>query len=270
MARKQAQRRKQKQVGTLALPNVHLSRVVTPLLAVLLVAATYKVSTGLLDRNIESIEISGSFQRVTALQIEEAVSDELDAGFLGSDLGHMQTQIRNLSWIDQASVARRWPNRIAISVSEQVPAAIWGERGLLNTRGELFVDNARHIPAELPHLSGPASSSADVANRYLSVRDELIPIGLDLLSVELDARGAWKMMLTNGVEVRLGRREVDQRTELFIAVVAVVITGRSKDIDYVDMRYNNGFTICWKDGGNTPIADPSQAEQEMLAAREPR
>jgi cell division protein FtsQ len=126
----------------------------------------------------------------------------------------------------------------------------------------LFVDNARHVPAELPRLSGPASSSADVAKRYLSVRDELIPIGLDLLSVELDARGAWKMMLTNGVEVRLGRREVDQRTELFIAVVA--------DVDYVDMRYNNGFTICWKDGGNTPIADPSQAEQEMLAAREPR
>jgi cell division protein FtsQ len=181
----------------------------------------------------------------------------------------MQTQIRNLPWIDQASVARRWPNRIAISVSEQVPAAIWGERGLLNTRGELFVDNARHIPAELPRLSGPASSSADVAKRYLSVRDELIPIGLDLLSVELDARGAWKMMLTNGVEVRLGRREVDQRTELFIAVVADVITGRSKDIDYVDMRYNNGFTICWKDGGKTPIVDPSQAEQEMLAAREP-
>ena len=270
MARKQAQRRKQTQDRTLALPNLRLSRVVTPLLAVLLVAATYKVSAGLLDRNIESIEISGPFQRVTALQIEEAVSDELDAGFLGSDLGQMQTQIRNLPWIDQASVARRWPNRIAISVSEQVPAAIWGERGLLNTRGELFVDNARHIPAELPRLSGPASSSADVAKRYLSVRDELIPIGLDLLSVELDARGAWKMMLTNGVEVRLGRREVDQRTELFIAVVADVITGRSKDIDYVDMRYNNGFTICWKDGGNTPLVDPDRAKQEMLAAREPR
>ncbi len=270
MARKQARRRKQKQVRTLALPTIRLSRVITPLLALLMVAVTYKVSAGLLDRKIESIEISGSFQRVTALQIEEAVSDELDAGFLGADLGRMQTQIRALQWIDQASVARRWPNRISINVSEQVPAAIWGERGLLNVRGELFVDNARHIPAELPRLSGPAESSADVAKRYLTVRDQLIPIGLDLLSVELDARGAWEMMLTNGVEVRLGRREVDQRTELFIAVVADVITGRSKDIDCVDMRYNNGFTICWKEGGNSPIADPGQAKQEMLAAREIR
>jgi len=270
MARKQAHRRKQKQVSTLAMPKIRLSRVITPLVALLMVAATYKVSTGLLDRSIDSIEVSGPFQRVTALQIEEAVSDELDAGFLGADLGDMQTQIRALQWIDQASVARRWPNRISISVSEQVPAAIWGERGLLNVRGELFVDKARHVPAELPRLSGPASSSADVAKRYLNVRDQLIPIGLDLLSVELDARGAWKMMLTNGVEIRLGRREVDQRTELLVAVVADVITGRSKDIDYVDMRYNNGFTICWKDGGNTPSADPGRAEQEMLVARKPR
>lgn len=270
MARKQAHRRKQKQARTLKLPVLRLGRVITPLLAVLMVTVTYKVSTGLLDRDIESIEISGPFQRVTALQIEEAVSDELDAGFLGADIGRMQSQVRTLSWIDQVSVARRWPNRISISVSEQVPAAVWGERGLLNVRGELFVDKARHIPAELPRLSGPADSSAVVAKRYLHVREQLIPIGLDLLSVAVDARGAWKMMLTNGVEIRLGRREVDERTDLFIAVVANVITGQSKEIAYVDMRYNNGFTIGWKDGGFPPVSDPDPVEPEMLAARDTR
>ncbi len=267
MARKQAQRRTRTQNPRIELPKIHLSGVITPLVAVLMVAATYRMSTGLLDRNIDSIEVTGPFQRVSALQIEEAVSDELDAGFLGADLGLMQAQVRELPWIDQARVARRWPNRISIQVSEQIPAAIWGESGLLNVRGELFVDSARHIPAELPRLSGPANRSADVAKRYLDVRDRLIPIGLDLRSVKVDARGAWEMMLTNGVEIRLGRREVDERTDLFLAVVADVITGRAKDIEYVDMRYSNGFTIGWKEGGNTPVTDPEQTEQEMLASR---
>jgi cell division protein FtsQ len=251
----------------MTLPNLRLSRVVTPLLAILLVAGTYRLSTSMLDRDIESIEVSGPFQRVTALQIEEAVSNELDAGFLGADLGAMQDLIRALPWIDQASVARRWPNRISINVSEQVPAAIWGDTGLLNVRGELFVENARHIPAELPRLGGPAVRSAEVAKRYLDVRERLIPIGLDLRSVVMDARGAWEMALTNGVEVRLGRRDVDARTALFIDVVADVITSRSKDIDYVDMRYSNGFTIGWKSGSNTPVNDPEQADQKMLASR---
>ena len=267
MAHKQARRRKQRKAPKLSLPTLRLSRVLTPLLAAFAVAATYQLSTRLLDRTIESIEVSGPFQRVTALRIEEVVADELDAGFLGADLGHMQALIRELPWIDQASVARRWPNRIAISVSEQVPAAIWGDAGLLNVRGELFVENARHIPAELPRLAGPPGRSGDVATRYLDIRDRLIPIGLDVRSVQLDARGAWKMVLSNGVDVRLGRRDVDQRTDLFIAVVADVITSRAKDIDYVDMRYSNGFTIGWKDGDNRPTASPDESAVEMLARR---
>ena len=53
---------------------------------------------------------------------------------------------------------------------------------------------------------------------------------------------------------------------VFLAVVAEVITGRSMDIDYVDMRYNNGFTIGWK-GGISPHAEPQTEAPEMLASR---
>ncbi|MCK5324560.1 MAG: cell division protein FtsQ/DivIB [Woeseiaceae bacterium] len=267
MARKQARRRKQTKAKTFTMPSIPVARILTPLAAIAAVLATYQLSGSLLDRPIESIAINAPFQRVTALQIEEAISKELDAGFLGADLGRMQRQIQALPWIDGATVARRWPSRIAIKVTEQVPAAIWGERGLLNIRGELFVTEARHIPAELPRLSGPADSADDVARRYLAVREQLIPLGLDVRRVRLDARGAWQMTLANGVEVRLGRRDIDSRTALFLDVVANIITGRAADIDYVDMRYGNGFTIGWKDGATTPVTDPQQTEQKMLASR---
>ncbi len=249
------------------MPSFPVARIVTPAVAILIVLATYHVSGKLLDRRIESIAVSGPFQRVTPLQVEEAISDELDAGFFGADVGRMQAKIQALAWIDGATVARRWPNRIAIAVSEQVPAAIWGETGLLNVRGELFVTEARHIPAELPRLSGPDDRSDDVARRYLAVRDQLIPLGLDVRRVHLDARGAWDMTLTNGIEVRLGRRDVDERTELFLDVVGNIITGRAADIDYVDMRYSNGFTIGWNDGAETPVTEPKDEDPAMLASR---
>ena len=267
MARKQARRRKQKKTRQIKMPTIAIGRVVAPLIAAGVVFATYQLSLAMLDRRISSIEISGPFQRVTALQIEEAISDEIDAGFVGADLGRIQERIVSLQWIDQARVARRWPSRIAITVTEQVPAAVWGERGLLNTRGELFVEEARHPPAELPRLSGPDDRSAEVATRYLEVRDRLIPAGLDLRSVHLDARGSWKMTLNNGVEVRLGRREVNERTDLFLDVVADIISSRATAIDYVDMRYGNGFTIGWAGGSRTPVKDAKKDEQEMLAAR---
>jgi len=252
MTRKQAKRRKQKAAPRFRLPTVRIGKILAPLFAVGIIVATYQLSLQLLDREISSIEISGPFQRVTALH---------------ADIDQIQRHIVALPWIDQARVARRWPSRIAITVTEQVPAAVWGDSGLLNTRGELFISKSRHVPAELPRLSGPDTRSGEVAKRYLAVREQLIPLGLDVRRVHLDARGSWDMTLGNGIDVRLGRKAVADRTALFLEVVAAIITSRATDIDYVDMRYGNGFTIGWKGGSQTPVSDPEQAEREMLAAR---
>ena len=269
MARKQARRRKQKPTRRIrfSLPRIGIGRLVGLPVAAAVVVATYQLSSHLLDRPIESIAISGPFQRVTALQIEEAISDELSAGFLGVNLGRVQAEVQALAWIDKASVARRWPSRLEIVVSEQTPAAIWGERGLLNVRGELFVTDLKHVPAELPRLNGPAHRAAEVAEQYLEARKHLIPLGQDIRSIALDDRGAWLMTLVNGVEVRLGRRNVGERIALFLDIVANIVTGNAADIDYVDMRYGNGFSIGWEDGMPAPADRATTEDQEMLALR---
>jgi cell division protein FtsQ len=41
---------------------------------------------------------------------------------------------------------------------------------------------------------------------------------------------------------------VDQRTERFMRVAAQVIAGRAAEIEHVDMRYSNGFSIGWRAG----------------------
>ena len=266
MARKQAKRRKQKTSRRISLPTISLGRVVSPLIAMAVVVATYHLSLALLDREISSIEISGPFQRVSALQIEEAISEDIGAGFIGANLDAMQARIVALPWIDRARVARRWPSRLSIAVTEQVPAAVWGDDGLLNTRGELFISDLSRVPPELPKLSGPDDQSGLVAGRYLKVREQLIPVGLDLHRVHMDARGSWDMTLANGIEIRLGRRDVAARTDLFLDVVANIITSRAADIDYVDMRYGNGFTIGWN-GAKAPAAgEPQPDDPEMLAS----
>ena len=155
MARKQAQRRKRPSAQRWRLPSIPFARISRLILAFAVVLLSYRFSAALLNQPIESITINGPFQRVSALQIEEAIGSELDEGFLGANLSEVQKRIVSLPWIDRASVSRRWPGKLEIKVSEQVPAACWGERGLMNIRGELFVNDARHIPAELPRLSGP-------------------------------------------------------------------------------------------------------------------
>jgi cell division protein FtsQ len=265
MARKQAKRRKQKKARQIRMPKLPIRGLAIGLFAIAIVGLSYQFSAKLLDQPITSITVEGPFQRVTALQIEEAISEELGGGFFTANLRRIQARIVALPWIDEANVARRWPGTLEINVTEQIPAATWGTNGLLNTRGDLFVTEARHVPAELPRLNGPEGQSAQVAGRYLELRERLIPTGLDVREVSLDARGAWSLVLANGVEVRLGRRDVDARAELFLDVAADIIASREAEIEFVDMRYSNGFTIGWKGGTRSPVSDSASEEGGMVA-----
>lgn len=266
MARKQARRRKETPKVTWRMPRIPFARIGVVVAACGIAFLGYRYGVTLFDRPITALTIDAPFQRVSALQIEEAISDELEKGFLTADLGDIQARLTGLAWVDKANVVRRWPGQLEISVSEQVPAACWGESGLLNTRGELFVTDARHVPAELPRLKGPEGSAAEVARRYLAIREQLIPRGLDVRELEMDARGAWEMTLQNGITIRLGRRDVAARTELFLGVVADIITRRAKEIEFVDMRYSNGFTIGWNGAPEAPQEQPLPGQQ-MLAER---
>ncbi len=219
-----------------------------------LIAAGSLVITGallfatliLLDRPIESVTVNGQFQRVTTLQVEAAVADHLTGGFVTVDIHLLREGITSMPWVDRVRVQRRWPNQLSVQVTEQIAAARWGDSGLLNTRGELFIGNARHTPPELPRLEGPAGSEAKVARQYLRMNDTLADAGFVLRALSLDARGAWRLTLANGIEVRLGRRNVDTRMERFVTMVSDVIQTRLDDVAYVDMRYSNGFAVGWQ------------------------
>jgi cell division protein FtsQ len=213
-----------------------------------------------LDQPIESVSVAGRFQRVAPVDVERVVKAQVHgAGLLSVDLAAVRRAIHTLPWVDAVSVQRAWPRGLDVLVLEQTAAARWGERGLLNTRGELFDSDERHIPPELAQLSGPAGKESLVAQRYLAAEGRLLQAGLRLTALRLDARGAWELDLANGVTVRLGRRQVDERFEKFMNSALKLVTQRGEDIAYVDMRYTNGFAIGWrgnaargaeKDGGH--------------------
>jgi cell division protein FtsQ len=212
-----------------------------------LIAAVALLVVWAFDQPIETVAVEGRFQRVAPVDVERVVKARLHgAGLLSVDLAEVRRAIHSLPWVDAVSVQRAWPRGLTVLVIEQTAAARWGERGLLNTRGELFDSDERHIPPELAQLQGPEGKESVVAQRYLAAAGRLMQAGQRLTALRLDARGAWEFDLANGVTVRLGRRQVDERFEKFMNTALKLITQRGEDIAYVDMRYSNGFAIGWR------------------------
>ncbi len=209
---------------------------------------TFKGVQLVLDQPGRELVVEGTFQRVTPIQVEAAVAEGLKAGFMTVNLGALRTRVRELDWVDRASVGRRWPDTLIVRVTEHQAAARWGEHGLLNVRGELFTERSQHSFPELPSLAGPPGTERDVARRYLAVRGKLAEAGLTLEKLELDARGAWRLVLGGGQEIRLGRRDIDERLYRFFDIVAPALAADLKRVEYVDLRYTNGFAVGWRDG----------------------
>ena len=200
-----------------------------------------------LNQPIETVSVQGRFQRVAPMDVERVVKAQVhDAGLLSVDVAAVRRAIHTLPWVDAVSVERHWPRGLDVLVIEQTAAARWGERGLLNTRGELFDTDERHVPAELAQLEGPPGKEVVVAQRYLAAEGRLMQAGQRLTGMRLDARGAWEFDLASGVTVRLGRRQVDERFEKFMNAALKLVTQRAQDISYVDMRYTNGFAVGWR------------------------
>ncbi len=216
-----------------------------------------------LDRPIRAVTLSGNFERVSPLKVEATLGDLQGVGFLSADLDSLQDRVADLPWVEEARVQRRWPGELLIVISEQVPAARWRDSGLLNVRGELFLPETRHEYAELPALSGPDGSQAAVARRYLDMRGPLAEAGQLLMGVTLDERGAWRLELGNGLQVRLGRQDTDVRFDRFLSIVLPILASTEQGAGYVDMRYTRGFAIAWEQPGGPDNNDTTGKDKDV-------
>ena len=115
-----------------------------------------------LDQPVRNLVVEGTFQRVTPIQVEAAVADGLDAGFLTVDLGALRERVQQLDWVDRVNVGRRWPDTLIVRVTEHQAAARWGDNGLLNVRGELFTEQ---LAARVPRAAEPRRAARQRARR---------------------------------------------------------------------------------------------------------
>jgi len=243
--RKANRRRVESRVARLKLPALggvwrrRLRAAVALPVAALAFYGAFKGVQLALDQPVRNLVVEGTFQRVKPIQVEAAMAAGLDAGFMTVDLGALRERVQQLDWVDRANVGR---------VTEHQAAARWGESGLLNVRGELFTERSQHSFPELPSLAGPPGTERDVARRYLALRGKLAEADLKLERLEFDERGAWRLVLGGGQEIRLGRRDIDERLYRFFDVVAPTLAAELKRVEYVDLRYTNGFAVGWRNG----------------------
>ena len=98
-------------------------------------------------------------------------------------------------------------------------------------------------------LSGPKVSAKSVLKKCVEISKDLTKLDLAIKRCGMNKRRTWKLSLTQNVDVnldiKLGKENVLQQLERFIQVFSGKLKQYLKSVEYVDLRYSNGFSIKW-------------------------
>jgi cell division protein FtsQ len=189
---------------------------------------------------VREIHVLNGAGLVTHEQVRSIVAGDLKGTFFTLDLAAVHRSFEKLPWVRSVSLRRHWPHRLEVVVEPHVPLARWGTSALVNTYGEIF--HAAY-DGRLPVFTGPPGSAREIAIQYEFVRRTLEPIGARPVLVQMNARRAWQVRLDSGTTLALGRENIEERLRRFVAVHEHTAGALQRRIEYIDLRYANGFAV---------------------------
>jgi cell division protein FtsQ len=223
--------------------------------AVLLAALVWHAALRAPQAPVRAIALTGDLAHVDAQAVQGQLAGRVAGNFFGMNLDEVRRLVAELPWVRRVDVRREWPDRLVVRIEEHRALARWSGTRLVSEQGELF-EGATDAP--LPQLSGPPGTEREVTRRYLAMRELVAPLGVELAQLALSARYAWQAKLSNGLVLELGRDQarspVEERLARFVATYPRVVASLNRRLDYVDLRYPNGFAIRVPDlplGGDT-------------------
>lgn len=192
------------------------------------------------------------------------IKPQLSGSFFYVDLDEAQKIASQNEWVDQVYIERIFPNSIRVTIKEHIPIAKWLQEGyvagLVNSEGKIFQAAYNN---SLPLFDGSLDVQPQMVNQYKIFSSELQPLRLSILRLQYTPRSSWSMMLNNGIELRLGKTDVNTRLNRFANAWQHSLREKALSLDYVDMRYPDGFATR-----NRTKAAANSAEAAKIALEE--
>lgn len=206
-------------------------------------------------QKIETVRIEGSMSQVSEAEVQRVMLPFMDESLIGIDLDQVKAALEAHPWIRRAGLRREWPHTLIVEVAEQVAIARWGKDSLLNQRGEIFRPPQAARLGMLPVLTGPDGSEEAVMEQYQKFSQLLYPLGLKVAALDMNSRGAWRLALENGVEIKVGKDQVIERMRRLAAFLDGHFLEGIAVLESIDLRYPNGIAVDRREAAGESAKD---------------
>lgn len=199
-----------------------------------------------LDHAVTTLEVEGSFTQVPPAAVREVLRPVLGDTLFAVPLEEVRARVLTLPWVARAEVERVWPAGLRVRITERQATARWGAQGALDGEAMVFAPPAKDLPAGLPELAGPVGREQEVWETWQRLSEALGPTPFAPARLSLDARGEWRLATVGGIELRFGKTAPEAELDLIRQELSRTLAARLAQVEFVDLRYANGFAVGWK------------------------
>tara|TARA_B110000196_G_C21110040_1_gene647264 strand:+ start:191 stop:928 length:738 start_codon:yes stop_codon:yes gene_type:complete len=192
------------------------------------------------DLPIKEIVIVNSYEHIDKEQINLIANRYLQSNYFKVDLNKIRFAFKKLPWVRDVSLRRKWPDKIVVSIEEHQVIARWNRVGLVNKEGEIF-----HAASEenLPLFIGSESHVKEITLKYKEIKKILEKEMMYVSIISLSERLSWEITTTDRLKINLGKDDILQKIIQFTDNFKYVISELKSTIEYVDLRYRDGFSV---------------------------
>lgn len=192
--------------------------------------------------NLVNVHSGEPLKFVDKQKLFDAMKPYLSGSRFDLELDKAQEAARKFDWVSDVKIECTSLDTVTVTVREHEPVARWIRSniiaGLVDGEGKVFQAAYKQ---RLPEFDGAAAVLPQMVSQYKSFITELKPLRLEILRLQYTPRASWSMMLNNGIELRLGKQEVNTRMSRFVNAWQYSLREKAGQLDYVDMRYPDGF-----------------------------
>ncbi|MGP9556054.1 cell division protein FtsQ/DivIB [Psychrobacter sp. AOP7-A1-24] len=188
--------------------------------------------------------------------LQEVMEQQQVSSFFTSDLQALRDITMGLAWVDQVSISRDWQRGIVINALPKQAVANFGTERLVDAKGAVFVpaDSRDLTQEQFATLQGEMSQAPVIMQQMQQVNDWYTPLDMQVEDIILSPRMTWLIRFDNGLRVIVDNENTAQKLLNLSQLLGNQLSTRRDEMQSVDLRYKNGFTIAW----NTTQSDESE------------